>query len=64
MYEEFNNAKHKNIISDEEFSKFDEIFKEFKKVKGSEKSKQTSKAKELYKRMLYPRLKEIYNNSD
>jgi len=34
-----------NIMADDEFKKFDDIFQEFKKVNGKEQSKHTSKAK-------------------
>ena len=61
MYEEFNNAKNKNIITAEEFKEFNEIFKDFRKAKGAEKKQYTNQAKDLYKRKLYNKLKKKYD---
>ena len=60
IYEALTNAKNKNIITAEEYKEFNDVFTEFKKVKGKEKSKQTAKAKTIYKK-LYPQLKKKYD---
>ena len=57
MYEAFNNALNKNIITKEEFEEFNEIFKEYRKAKGKDKSKYTKQARELYRKKLYHKLK-------
>ena len=61
IYEALTNAKNKNIITAEEYKEFNDVFTEFKKVKGKEKSKQTAKAKTIYKK-LYPQLKKKYDD--
>ena len=61
MYEAFNNARNKNIITKEEFEEFNEIFKEYRKAKGKEKSKYTKQARELYRNKLYNKLKKSYD---
>ena len=61
IYEASTNAKNKNIITAEEYKEFNDVFTEFKKVKGKEKSKQTAKAKTIYKK-LYPQLKKKYDD--
>ena len=60
IYEELTNAKNKKTITAEEYKEFNDVFTEFKKVKGKEKSKQTAKAKDIY-RKLYPKLKKNYD---
>ena len=52
IYEALTNAKNKNIITAEEYKEFNDVFTEFKKVKGKEKSKQTAKAKTIYKKTI------------
>ena len=59
MYEAFNNARNKNIITKEEFEEFNDIFKEYRKAKGKDKSKYTRQARELYRNKLYNKLKKI-----
>ena len=61
IYETLTNAKNKNTITAEEYKEFNDVFEEFKKVKGREKSKQTAKAKSIYSK-LYPKLKKNYND--
>ena len=63
LYEEFTNAKNKDIISDAEFKEFNTIFMEYRQAKGKEKSKYTNKAKELYKTVLYKKLMDIFNKA-
>lgn len=63
LYEEFTNAKNKDIISDAEFKEFNTIFMEYRKAKGKEKSKYTAQAKDLYKRVLYKKLMDIFNKA-
>ena len=60
IYETLTNAKNKKIITAEEYKEFNDVFTEFKKVKGKEKSKQTAQAKTIYKK-LYPQLKKKYD---
>jgi hypothetical protein len=62
MYEAFNNALNKNIITKEEFEEFNEIFKEYRKAKGKDKSKYTKQARELYRKKLYHKLKKNYED--
>ena len=64
MYEEFNNAKNKNIITAEEFKEFNELFTESRKAKGAEKKQYTNQARELYKSKLYNRLKKKYDEEN
>ena len=47
IFEELTNAKNKNTITAEEYKEFNEVFQEFRKAKGKEKSKQTAKAKDI-----------------
>ena len=61
IYETLTTAKNKNTITAEEYKEFNDVFEEFKKVKGREKSKQTAKAKVIYKK-LYPQLKKKYDD--
>ena len=61
IYEELTNAKNKNTITAEEYKEFNDVFTEFKRVKGKEKSKQTAKAKSIYKKT-YPKLKKKYDD--
>ena len=61
IYETLTNAKNKNTITAEEYKEFNDVFEEFKKVKGREMSKQTAKAKSIYLK-LYPKLKKNYND--
>ena len=63
LYEEFTNAKNKDIISEAEFKEFNAIFMEYRQAKGKEKSKYTNKAKELYKKVLYKKLMDIFNKA-
>ena len=62
LYEEFTNAKNKDLISEAEFKEFNAIFMEYKQAKGKDKSKHTNKAKELYKKVLYKKLLGIFSN--
>ena len=62
MYEAFNNAPNKNIITKEEFEEFNEIFKEYRKAKGKDTSKYTKQARELYRKKLYHKLKKNYED--
>ena len=61
IYEALTNAKNKNVITAEEYKEFNDVFLEFKRVKGKEKSKHTAKAKTIYKK-LYPQLKKKYDD--
>ena len=63
MYEAFNNARNKNIITKEEFEEFNDIFKEYRKAKGKDKSKYTRQARELYRNKLYNKLKKKYDDA-
>ena len=63
LYEEFNNAKNKDIISEAEFKEFNTIFMDYRQAKGKDKSKHTNKAKELYKKVLYKKLLDIFNKA-
>ena len=63
MYEAFNNARNKNIITKEEFEEFNDIFKEYRKAKGKDKSKYTKQARELYRNKLYNKLKKKYDDA-
>ena len=62
LYEEFTNAKNKDIISDAEFKEFNNIFMEYRHAKRK-KTKYTNKAKELYKKVLYKKLMDIFNKA-
>ena len=61
MFEEFNNAKNKDIITTEEFNEFNDVFVAFRKAKPAEKRQHTEKAKGLYKKILYNKLKARYD---
>ena len=61
IYETLTNAKNKNIITAEEYKEFNDVFQEFKRATGKEKSKYTNKAKDIYK-LLYPVLKKKYDD--
>ena len=61
IYEALTNAKNKNVITAEEYKEFNDVFQEFRKAKGKEKSMQTSKAKSIYSK-LYPKLKKKFND--
>ena len=61
IYEALTNAKNKNIITAEEYKEFNDVFQEFRKAKGKEKSAQTAKAKAIYAK-LYPQLKKKYSD--
>ena len=61
IYETLTNAKNKNTITAEEYKEFNDVFQEFKRAKGKEKSKQTTKAKSIYSK-LYPKLKKKYDD--
>ena len=61
IYETLTDAKNKNTITAEEYNEFNEVFQEFRKAKGKEKSAQTTKAKSIYAK-LYPKLKNKYND--
>ena len=63
MYEAYNNARNKNIITKEEFEEFNDIFKEYRKAKGKDKSKYTRQARELYRNKLYNKLKKKYDDA-
>ena len=60
IYETLTNAKNKNAITAEEYKEFNDVFQEFKRAKGKEKSKHTAKANSIYSK-LYPKLKKSYN---
>ena len=60
IYETLTNAKNKSTITAEEYKEFNDVFHEFKRAKGKEKSKQTTKAKSIYSK-LYPKLNKSYN---
>ena len=62
IYETLTNAKNKNTITPEEYKEFHDVFVEFRRAKGKEKSKHTAKAKSIYSK-LYPKLKKSYQNS-
>ena len=64
MYEAYNNARNKNIITKEEFEEFNDIFKEYRKAKGKDKSKYTRQARELYRNKLYNKLKKKYDEEN
>ena len=57
LYEEFTNARNKNMITADDFKEFDEEFQKWKQTKGKDKSRHRLKAKHLYKNNLYPKLK-------
>ena len=61
IYETLTNAKNKNTITAEEYKEFNDVFQEFKRVKGKKKSKHTAKAKSIYSK-LYPILKKKYDD--
>ena len=61
IYETLTNAKNKNIITAEEYKEFNDVFQEFKRAKGKEKTKHATKAKSIYSK-LYPKLKKSYND--
>jgi hypothetical protein len=61
IYEALTNAKNKNVITAEEYKEFNDVFQEFRKAQGKEKSMQTSKAKSIYSK-LYPKLKKKFND--
>ena len=63
LYEKFTNAKKKDIISEVEFKEFNTIFMEYRQAKGKENSKHTNKAKELYIKVLYKKLLDIFNKA-
>ena len=52
IYETLTNAKNKNTITAEEYKEFNDVFQEFKRAKGKEKSKQTTKAKSIYSKTI------------
>ena len=43
IYEALTNAKNKNVITAEEYKEFNDVFQEFRKAKGKEKSMQNQK---------------------
>ena len=64
LREEFVNANNKNIISKEEYNRFDELYKLFITSKGQklEKSKIISDARDVYRDVLFKKLKDSFKN--
>ena len=64
LREEFVNANNKNIISKEEFSRFDELYKLFITSKGqkAKKSKIINDARDVYRDVLFKKLKDSFKN--
>ena len=64
LREEFVNANSKNIISKEEFNRFDELYKLFITSKGqkAKKSKIISDARDVYRDVLFKKLKDSFKN--
>ena len=64
LREEFVNANNKNIISKEEFNRFDELYKLFITSKGqkAKKSKIISDARDVYRDVLFKKLKDSFKN--
>ena len=64
LREELVNANNKNIISKEEFNRFDELYKLFITSKGqkAKKSKIISDARDVYRDVLFKKLKDSFKN--
>ena len=64
LREEFVNANNKNIISKEEYDRFDELYKLFITSKGqkAKKSKIINDARDVYRDVLFKKLKDSFNN--
>ena len=64
LREEFVNANNKNIISKEEYNRFDELYKLFITSKGqkAKKSKIISDARDVYRDVLFKKLKDSFKN--
>ena len=64
LREEFVNANNKNIISKEEFNRFDELYKLFITSKGqkAKKTKIISDARDVYRDVLFKKLKDGFKN--
>ena len=64
LREEFVNANNKNIISKEEYNRFDELYKLFITSKGqkAKKSKIISDARDVYRDVLFKKLKDNFKN--
>ena len=64
LREEFVNANNKNIISTEEYNRFDELYKLFINSKGQKlkKSKIISDARDVYRDVLFKKLKDSFKN--
>ena len=64
LREEFVNANNKNIISKEEFNRFDELYKLFITSKGqkAKKSKIINDARDVYRDVLFKKLKDNFKN--
>ena len=64
LREEFVNANNKNIISKEEYNRFDELYKLFITSKGqkAKKSKIISDARDVYRDVLFKKLKDNFKS--
>ena len=64
LREEFVNANNKNIISKEEYDRFDELYKLFVTSKGqkAKKSKIINDARDVYRDVLFKKLKDSFKN--
>ena len=64
LREEFVNANNKNIISKEEYNRFDELYKLFITSKGQKvkKSKIINDARDVYRDVLFKKLKDSFKN--
>ena len=64
LREEFVNANNKNIISKEEYDRFDELYKLFITSKGqkAKKSKIINDARDVYRDVLFKKLKDSFKN--
>ena len=64
LREEFVNANNKNIISEEEYNRFDELYKLFITSKGqkAKKSKIISDARDVYRDVLFKKLKDSFKS--
>ena len=64
LREEFVNANNKNIISKEEYNRFDELYQFFINSRGqkAKKSKITSDARDVYRDVLFKKLKDGFKN--
>ena len=64
LREEFVNANNKNIISKEEYDRFDELYKLFITSKGqkAKKNKIINDARDVYRDVLFKKLKDSFKN--